>query len=288
MSNIYKAFSSIINKRLSSYLESNDLLEDVQNGFRTDRNCLDHIYVLYTIIKNRKNRSLDTFVSYIDFYKCFDMIDRNLLFFKFTEYGIDGKMYQCLKRMYSNTSSCVNINNNFTEWFPTENGCRQGDVTSPTAFSIIINDLLKELNSCGIGVGIGTDLIISVLAFADDIVLLAENPQDLQKLINIVHRWSFKWRFAINPEKSQIVHYRNAPKLRTDYIFKLNDNGPVLNIVDSYKYLGVYLDEYLTFSKTSDILATAAGRALGSMINKFKTLNDMGYSTYSKLYESLK
>ena len=94
--------------------------------------------------------------------------------------------------------------------------------------------------------------------------------------------------FAINPEKSQIVHYRNAPKLRTDYIFKLNDNGPVLNIVDSYKYLGVYLDEYLTFSKTSDILATAAGRALGSMINKFKTLNDMGYSTYSKLYESLK
>ncbi len=287
LSNIYKAYSAIINKRLSNYLESNNLLEDVQNGFRKDRNCLDHIYVLYTIIKNRKNKSLDTFVSYIDFYKCFDLIDRNLLFFKLTQYGIDGKMYNTLKRMYSNTSSCVNINNNFTDWFVTQNGCRQGDVTSPTAFSIIINDLLKELNTCGIGVGIDTNTVISVLAFADDIVLLAENESDLQKLINIVHKWSTKWRFIINPEKSQIVHYRNAPKLRTQYAFKLNDNGPILEVVDSYKYLGVYLDEYLTFSKTTEILSTAAGRALGSMINKFKSLNDMGYKTYTKLYDSL-
>ena len=100
LSNIYKAYSSIINKRLSTYLESNNLLEDVQNGFRKDRNCLDHIYVLYSIIKNRKNKSLDTFVSYIDFYKCFDIIDRNMLFFKLTEYGIDGKMYKTLKCMY--------------------------------------------------------------------------------------------------------------------------------------------------------------------------------------------
>ncbi len=93
LSNIYKAYSSIINRRLSIYLETNELLEDVQNGFRKDRNCLDHIYVLYSIIRNRKNRSLDTFVSYIDFYKCFDVVDRNLLFFKLTEYGIDGKIY---------------------------------------------------------------------------------------------------------------------------------------------------------------------------------------------------
>ncbi len=287
LSNIYKAYGSIINKRLSTYLESNSLLEDVQNGFRKDRNCLDHIYVLYSIIRNRKNNSLDTFVSYIDFFKCFDIIDRNMLFFKLTEYGIDGKMYGTLKSMYTNTSSCVNINNKMTDWFTTENGCRQGDVNSPTAFSLLINDLLKELNSSGIGVKITSELLVSVLAFADDIVLLAENPEDLQKLIRIVYKWSSKWRFIINPEKSQIVHYRNAPKARTSYDFKLHENGPNLQIVDSYKYLGVYLDEFLTFSHTTEVLATAGGRALGSMINKFRSLADMGHSTYSKLYESL-
>ncbi len=189
--------------------------------------------------------------------------------------------------MYSNTSSCVNVNNKLTDWFVTEKGCRQGDVTSPTAFSIIINDLLKELTSSGIGVKINDNLVVSVLAFADDIVLLTENAKDLQKLITIVRKWSFKWRFIINPEKSQVVHYRNAPKVRTNFEFRLHDNGPILKVVDSYKYLGVYLDEYLTFTQTTSVLASAGGRALGSMINRFKKMSDMGHSTYTKLYHSL-
>ena len=63
------------------------------------------------------------------------------------------------------------------------------------------------------------NFVVSVLAFADDIVLLAENAGDLQKLISIVQQWSSKWRFIINPEKSQVVHYRNAPKVRTNVEF---------------------------------------------------------------------
>ena len=287
LSCIYKAYGCVINRRLSKYLEENNLLEDVQNGFRSDRNCIDHIFVLYSIIKNRKNNSLDTFVAYIDFFKCFDIIDRNLLFFKLTEYGVDGKMYNTLKMMYTNTYSCVNVNNKLTEWFKTDNGCRQGDVLSPTAFSIIINDLLKELNSSGLGIKLDVNLMISVLAFADDIVLMAESAENLQKLIDIVHRWSAKWRFIVNPEKSQVVHYRNVPKAMTDFVFKLHTDGPILEKVTSYKYLGVYLDEFLTFTKTTDILATAGGRALGAMINRYKSLNDLGYDTYTKLYDSL-
>ncbi len=287
LSSVYKGYGSIINKRLTSYLENNDLLEDVQNGFRHDRNCIDHIYVLYSIIKNRKNQSRDTFVAYVDFYKCFYIIDRNLLFFKLIEIGIYGKLYDTLKYMYTNTYSCININNKYTEFFRTTNGCRQGDVISPTAFSIIINGLLKELNSCGLGVRIDANLLVSVLAFADDIVLLAESAEDLQKLINIVHRWSTKWRFIVNPDKSQVVHYRNAPKAQTNFTFKLHDDGPVLEKVESYKYLGVYLDEYLTFSMTTSVLSTAGGRALGGMINKYKSLDDLGYNTYTKLYDSL-
>ncbi len=67
-----------------------------------------------------------------------------MLYFKLIENGVDGKMYFTLKKMYSNTMSCVNLNGNLTDWFLTTNGCRQGDVTSPTAFSILINDLIRN------------------------------------------------------------------------------------------------------------------------------------------------
>ncbi len=56
LSCIYKTYSTVMNKRLLSYLENNNLLCDEQNGFRSDRSCLEHIYTLYTIIKNRKKR----------------------------------------------------------------------------------------------------------------------------------------------------------------------------------------------------------------------------------------
>ena len=285
LSCIYKTYSTVINQRLLFFLENNNLLCDEQNGFRAKRSCLEHIYTLYTVIKNRKNQSLDTYVAFIDFSKCFDLIDRDMLYFKLIETGIDGKMYFTLKSMYSNTMSSVNINGNLTEWFYTMNGCRQGDVTSPTAFSILINDLLKELKASNMGVTVN-DLIISALAYADDIVLLAESPAQLQSLIDIVHRWCCKYRFIVNPSKSNVVHFRNPPKQRTDFKFMLGTIAE-LNVVENYKYLGTFFDEYLTFGKATEVLSAAANRALGSMINKFKSMREMNYRTYTKLYESL-
>ncbi len=63
--------------------------------------------------------------------------------------------------------------------------------------------------------------------------------------------------------------------------------GTSLSVVDSYKYLGVVFDKYLTVNCAADTLGNAAGCALGAMINKCKAMKEMGYSTYTKLYDSL-
>ncbi len=101
-------------------------------------------------------------------------------------------------------------------------------------------DLLKELKYSGIGVNID-NLVICVLAYADDIALIADSPEDLQKLLTITYSWCNKWRFIINPSKSNVVHYRNPPKAQTTFKFSLGNDGPRIGVVDKYKYLGVYL-----------------------------------------------
>ena len=83
------------------------------------------------------------------------------------------------------------------------------------------------MNSSDLGIKLDASLIVSVLAFADDIVLIAESEENLQKLIDIVHGWSAKWRFVVNTEKSQVVHFRNVPKAQTDFIFKLYRDGAI-------------------------------------------------------------
>ena len=52
LSTVYKLFTTIINNRISQYLESISLLADEQNGFRPNRNCDDHIFVLLNLLKN--------------------------------------------------------------------------------------------------------------------------------------------------------------------------------------------------------------------------------------------
>lgn len=59
-----------------------------------------------------------------------------------------------------------------------------------------------------------------------------------------------------------------------------------LEFTNVYKYLGFTLDEFMAYDKGVEILADSAGRAVGSIISKMKFCKDIGYSTYSQLYQA--
>ena len=75
LSCINKLHSAFINKRLSYYLETNNVIADEQNGFRPNRSCEDHIFTLNSILWNKPS----VFAMFIDLKKAFDFIDRDLL-----------------------------------------------------------------------------------------------------------------------------------------------------------------------------------------------------------------
>ena len=70
----------------------NNAMFDGQNGFRKGRSCLDHIYTLYTKIResNRKSENKDTVVCFMDAKKAFDTVDRDCLWYKLMGIGIKG------------------------------------------------------------------------------------------------------------------------------------------------------------------------------------------------------
>ena len=101
MSTVAKVFSDIINTRITYYMECKQLFAEEQNGFRRKRSCLDHLYmyVLTSIIRNRKKNNQPTYVCYIDFSRAFDSIHRSLLWHKLACYNITGKLLNVIKTM---------------------------------------------------------------------------------------------------------------------------------------------------------------------------------------------
>jgi len=112
---------------------------------------------------------------------------------------------------------------------------RQGCILSPVLFSIFIDGLAEEVKK--VGGAKYADIIVSLLLFADDIVLIAESPQMMQKMLDVVYNYSKKYRFRFNQSKSNIMIFGR----KCNEKFRLGENE--LEVVDSYKYLGLLLDK---------------------------------------------
>ena len=144
------------------------------------------------------------------------------------EKGIDGKMWRVVKNLYKKVSSCVRLGEEKTEWFSLDVGLRQGCILSPVLFSIFIDGLAAEVKKIG-GAKYG-ELVLSLLLFADDIVLVAESEKQMQEMLDVVYKYSQKNRFKFNKDKCKIMIFGKKAKNK-----KFRLGGSELEVVHSYK-----------------------------------------------------
>ena len=129
------------------------------------------------------------------------------------------------------------------------------------------------------------DIILSnVLAYADDLVLIADSEVELQRLINIVKKWCATLKLQVNLDKTKVVHYRKVRKSQTKFTFRWEDQE--IEITNGYRYLDVFLDQNLNFETHCNNISNSAGRALGKILSKFAAFKDIGYFTFTKLFRS--
>ena len=254
---IYKIYCSVLNNRLYTWTEDSNILHDAQNGFRKGRRTIDHVTSLTTLIETRKLKRKSTYAAFIDFRKAYDAINRNMLFKKLCEIGISGKIYNALISLYHDVKCCVKVNGLNTDWFKVSCGLKQGCCLSPLLFNLYINDLVNDISSLGLGVDIGGKNV-SILLYADDVVILAENEQNLQALLDILKNWCDQNKMTVNLEKSKAVQFRNQSTVRPDFQLKLGNEN--FQFVNQYTYLGILLTEHL------DYTANSASRAFGLLV----------------------
>ena len=244
LSCIGKVFTSLLNERITNYLSENELLKETQTGFRQNYSTLDNLLTLQLLINYLKSKKKKLFCTFIDFSKAFDNVWRIGLWRKVLDIGISGKIFRVILNLYKNIKSCISINGEHSSFFTCDKGVRQGENLSPLLFSIFLNDVENYMilnNAPGVACSVvETDIVLFIklyiLLYADDTIVMSENPAELQYMLNIFQNYCEEWELSINIDKTKVIVFNGSAK-QSSYNFTINNKH--IEIVKEYKYLGL-------------------------------------------------
>ncbi|KAJ4443242.1 hypothetical protein ANN_04910 [Periplaneta americana] len=104
----YKVYSKIITKRLNVIADT--MLIEEQNGFRSNRSCIDSVFSLSQIIEKHREYNIPTSIAFIDYEKAFDTVKREKLWEILIARGIPKHLIITIHCLYKNTTIKIKLN----------------------------------------------------------------------------------------------------------------------------------------------------------------------------------
>ena len=188
-----KLFASVINMRLTEYVNTLDVIGPEQAGFRSGFSTNDHIFALKMLIDLFLHTKKRLYVCFVDYANAFNSVNRVLLWQKLLACQVNGNIFRVINNLYLKAKSCVSSNESVSTLFPCQVGVGQGGNLSPFLFSIYLSDpkefLSRKCDCFNFIQNMATEFVddaevvvflkIYLLLYADDTVILAETPNDL-------------------------------------------------------------------------------------------------------------
>lgn len=251
-----KIFEKLLHKRLTSFLESNDIFTNNQFGFRKNMSTNDAVNNLLSSIYKAMEEKEFLGAVFIDLSKAFDTVPHDLLLKKLEHYGVRGIALNLIQSYLSNRKQFVSLEGIKSSMQDIKIGVPQGSVLGPLLFLIYINDLPNAVNN------------VKSILFADDTTMFAsdKNAYDLCDTISsdmlLVKDWLIANCLTLNACKSYYIIF-SLKKVPNNLRVTIGDH--VLDRKTQGKFLGIILDEKLSFSNHIDYVANKISKLTGLM-----------------------
>ena len=203
----------------------------------------------------------------MDISKAFDSVSHSLLMKKLLQYGIPVMYVNIIKYWYSNQIVKVRYGSEYSDEWTLCNGVRQGGVLSGLFFNIYIDSLIDKISNSKFGCKLGITTS-NIIAYADDIVLLAPTCSSLQILIDIAYNEACLLDLEFNALKSKCLafkHSRDGKGIERTFVI---GTSPI-EIVTSFKYLGYMINNKLTNVDDIDRARDVFYKEFNCIIRKF-------------------
>lgn len=244
---ISPAVSKLFEAALEVYIKCYSAVENHQFGFKAGLSTSLCTNVLKQTVDYYTNRGSYVFACFIDFQKAFDKVNYWKLFLKLLDDGVNNQIVQILAVWYSKQVCYVRWQNAVSSGFHMGNGTRQGGTLSPYLFSRYIRELLGAVSGTAAGCYIGNHCF-NILAYADDLVVLAPSWRGLQHLLNVLHVQSLLIDLTCNVSKTVCMVFvpKNRNRMFASVFPSFTFGVSVLQFVPQFKYLGHIISHNLT------------------------------------------
>jgi hypothetical protein len=253
------SFSNILFGRLSPLVES--IVGEYQCGFRRGKSTCEQIFNLRQILEKSREFGIDLYCLFIDLKAAYDSISRQMLLRALGDLGIPEKLIRLIKLTLSQSFSCVKLPGNLTEYFEVKNGVRQGDALACLLFNLALEWSIRD---SGINTR-GTIFTKSVqlLAYADDIVIIARTKKALTDAFTAIERSAIKIHLSVNESKTKYMPVCKT----TESLNLLEIENYHFERVDGFNYLGSNVNCQSNLDTEIKQRTVAANRCLNGLRN---------------------
>ena len=261
-----KVVEKVISIQLINYLETNNILNDSQFGFRAARSTTAATLSLVDFILEAFDKHEFAIGVFLDLTNAFETVDHFILLHKLHHVGIRGRNLDLMKSYLSERQQYVDYYGSKSELKSNKYSVPQGSILGPILFLIYINDIVNCSHK-----------IKSVL-FADDTCLFASNS-DLKLLIDIFNRelisiniWLKANKLSLNVDKSNYIIFNRKKKIPPDISELKIENLNLKRSMDT-NFLGINITHNLSWKLHLKILNNKLNKMRGILYVARQFLN---------------
>ena len=255
-----KILERIMHDGIYKYLQENKILFLKQFGFQFGHSNEHRIIQSVDQIFEAFENNLYTLSVIVDLSKAFDAVDYTILLKTFKLYGIRGNKHNWIKNFLSNRKQYIEIDpTTRTSLELVKCGVPQGSILTPLLFLLYAIDLKNASR------------LLDPIMFADDTNLFYNHKNihclfsDVNKELTNIKKWFVAYKLSLNVAKTKYSSF-HKPSKKDNVPLQLSNlsiNNHKIKREESIKFLGVLLDENVTWKKHLKYIENKCAKSIG-------------------------